>query len=166
MPRWMNGSDLDAVLDIERDSFQYPWTKKSFVECLESQNVIARVVEHHETIVGFVVYSFHQKWIEIRNIAVISGERQQGFGSILVDATIPDQQSWGRRTEVRIRLRESNLRALRFFKTCEFSAYFLDREYYDDGEDSILMRYVNKCIAVDDYPDDVIAEMAKQAKKA
>jgi ribosomal protein S18 acetylase RimI-like enzyme len=123
-------------------------------------------MEHHETIVGFVVYSFHPHWIEIRDIAVSLGERQQGFGSALVDATIPKKESWGRRTEVRIRLRESNLRALNFFKSCGFSAYLLDRGYHKDGEDSILMRYVNGCEAVDDYPDDVIADMAKQARKA
>ena len=42
--RWMIRRDMPGVLEIEKLSFEYPWTEEDFIRCLRRRNCIGMVV--------------------------------------------------------------------------------------------------------------------------
>ena len=54
--RWLIRRDMDAVLEIESASFEFPWTEDEFINCLRQRDCIGMVAEYAEQVVGFMVY--------------------------------------------------------------------------------------------------------------
>ena len=44
--RWMIRRDMPEVLQIERTSFEYPWSEEDFIRCLRQRNCIGMVAEY------------------------------------------------------------------------------------------------------------------------
>jgi len=40
--RWMIRRDMPEILEIERQSFEFPWCEEDFVRCLRQRNCIGR----------------------------------------------------------------------------------------------------------------------------
>ncbi|MCA9038691.1 MAG: ribosomal-protein-alanine N-acetyltransferase RimI, partial [Planctomycetaceae bacterium] len=52
--RWLIRRDMDEVLTIERNSFQFAWNEEEFLCCLRQRNCIGTVAELDHKIVGFM----------------------------------------------------------------------------------------------------------------
>ena len=139
--RWCVRSDLDAVLAIEHTSFASPWSEEDFVEVMRQRDQIGMVAEHQHDIVGFMLYRLRKTALELLNFAVHPAFRHRGVGTQMVQR-LQDKLSQQRRKYVRAIVRETNLGAANFFKSCGFRALNVLREHYDDtGEDAYLMQY-------------------------
>ncbi len=139
--RWLIRRDMPEVLDIERDSFEYPWTEEDFLCCLRQRNCIGMVAERGHRIVGFMIYELHKSKLNILNFAVGPVIRRQGVGTQMIDKLI-DKLSQQRRKEILLEIRETNLAAQLFFKSQQFRAVRVLRNHYEDrSEDAYLMRY-------------------------
>ena len=140
--RWLLRRDLDQVLDIERRSFDEPWTPKVFTTTMRERCVSGMVAELYGDVVGYVVV-----WVspsgekELINLAVDYDYRKRGIGRKLVECV------WSRESKVRgderlvTKIRESNLDAQLFFRACGFQAVDVDREYFDNDEDAYVMAF-------------------------
>jgi len=78
--RWMIRRDMPEVLDIEGESFEFPWLEDDFIRCLRQRNCIGMVAEHDDRVVGFMIYELHKTRLHILNFAVGDSFRQQGVG--------------------------------------------------------------------------------------
>ncbi len=138
--RWMIRRDMPAVLDIESQSFEFPWSEEEFVRCLRQRNCIGMVAECDERVVGFMIYELHKNRLHILNFAVDPAARRSGVGRAMTDKLI-GKLSHDRRNRIMLEVRETNLEAQLFFRSLGFRAISVLREFYDDSpEDAYLMQ--------------------------
>src|SRR5437764_6900052 len=139
--RWMIRRDMPEVLQIEQDSFEYPWTEEDFLRCLRQRNCIGMVAEQGEKVVGFMIYELHKNKLHILNFAVGPACRRLGVGTQMV-AKLISKLSSHRRTRITLEVRETNLAAQVLFRQQGFRAVRVLRCYYEDsGEDAFLLQY-------------------------
>ena len=139
--RWMIRRDMPEVLDIERESFEFPWFEEDFIRCLRQRNCIGMVAEHGEHVVGFMIYELHKTRLHILNFAVAANLRHRSIGRQMAEKLVSKLSSQ-RRTLISLEVRETNLPAQMFFKGVGFRATNVLREYYEDSpEDAYVMQY-------------------------
>jgi ribosomal-protein-alanine N-acetyltransferase len=139
--RWMIRRDMPEVLDIERESFEFPWFEEDFIRCLRQRNCIGMVAEHAEHVVGFMIYELHKTRLHILNFSVAAGVRHRSVGTQMIDKLVGKLSSQ-RRTEISLEVRETNLGAQLFFRKSRFRATNVLRDFYDDSpEDAYVMQY-------------------------
>ena len=140
--RWLIRRDMGEVLQIERTSFEFPWTEDEFLCCLRQRNCIGVVAEIGcQQIIGFMLYELQCRTLRILKIAVDAEYRRRGVGSRMVEPLV-DKLSHERRSEIEVGVRETNLPAQLFFAEFGFRAVAVQRSHYDDtGEDAYHMLY-------------------------
>ena len=140
--RWMIRRDMDEVLEIEKGSFQFPWTEDEFLCCLRQRNCIGTVAEFDHRVVGFMIYELHKSMLRIVNFAVTPTERRNGIGNAMVQRLL-DKLSQQRRREIVLEIRETNVPGQLFFAKNGFQAITVLRRHYNDtAEDAYYMSYV------------------------
>jgi ribosomal-protein-alanine N-acetyltransferase len=133
--------DLDAVLEIERESFPTPWSRGLFAKELALPFARAFVAQEKdsEKVVGYLCFWLVDQETHILNLAVHPRRRRQGIGTRLLTFGV----SYCRRQGVRrmtLEVRRSNLRAISLYRNFRFQPQGVRRKYYtDSGEDAILM---------------------------
>ena len=139
--RWMIRRDMQSVLEIERQSFEFAWSEDDFIRCLRQRNCIGMVAERNEEIVGFMIYELHKSNLHILNFAVHRDYRRLGVGSNMIEKLVA-KLAFQRRNRIMLEVRESNLDAQLFFRSIGFRAISVLRDFYEDTtEDAYLMQY-------------------------
>ena len=139
--RWMIRRDMPEILEIEQQSFEFPWCEEDFVRCLRQRNCIGMVAEHEDKIVGFMIYELHKNRLHILNFAVHPDCRRRCVGGQM-SAKLISKLSHQRRTRVLLEVRETNLDAQLFFRSNGFRAVSVLRDFYEDTiEDAYLMEH-------------------------
>lgn len=139
--RWMIRRDMPEVLEIENESFEFPWTDEDFIRCLRQRNCIGMVAESEGRVLGFMIYELHNTRIHLLNFAVAAQYRRQGVGSRMVDKLV-SKLSHQRRTRIALEVRETNLAAQLFFRQNGFRAVSVLKNFYEDSpEDAYVMQY-------------------------
>ena len=136
----MTVAALPEVLEIERASFETPWTEENFRHEIERNprawNVIAR---RGGAIVGFACAYVVAGELMINDVAVAPDERRRGIGRALVVHLLEGARA-RRCRRATLEVRPSNLGARRLYEQLGFEAVGRRRGYYaDTGEDAILM---------------------------
>ncbi len=139
--RWMIQFDLESVQQIEKECFEYQWSKEDFINCLRRRNCVGLVAEYKGEIVGFMIYEFMKRRIHLLNFGIVGSARRHHFGSQLVARLIGKLQRSGR-TRITFAVRERNLAAQLFFRKLGFCAVSILRNFYEEArEDAYLMQY-------------------------
>lgn len=158
--RWMIRRDMPEVLEIEKSSFEFPWSEEDFIRCLRQRNCIGMVAEYDECVVGFMIYELHKNQLHVLNFAVRPDFRRRAVGTQMVDKLI-GKLSQQRRNRVVLEIRETNLAAQLFFRRADFRAVSVLRDYYDDStEDAYVMQYRYKAASKPLEPVNRIARLA------
>lgn len=50
--RWMIRSDMPWLLQIEDESFEFPWSEEDFLACLRQRNCVGMVAQSGNKILG------------------------------------------------------------------------------------------------------------------
>ncbi len=158
--RWMIRRDMPEVLEIEKSSFEFPWSEEDFIRCLRQRNCIGMVAEFDERVVGFMIYELHKNQLHVLNFAVRPDARRRGVGMQMVNKLV-GKLSQQRRNRVVLEIRETNLAAQLFFRNADFRAVSVLRDYYDDTtEDAYVMQYRFRSQAQPLEPVNRIARLA------
>ena len=133
-------SDLEAIKEIEDESFINPFTKEDLLYEI-SQNPVSNffVLEKDGLVVGFLDYWVTFDSATIDQIAVKKSERNQGFAKILLEKSINDLKELGEVSFFTLEVRASNEPAINLYKSFGFQKVTIKEKYYDDGEDAIYM---------------------------
>lgn len=144
--RWMIRRDLLEVLEIERDSFDFPWTEEDLLAYLRNRNCIGLVAEKNGgQVIGYCIYEMHhdnnKRWFTLPKFAVHPAYRRMGVGYQMIRKLI-SKLTPQKRTHIRVHVRETNLDAQLFFQSAGFIAIKIERRYFKDSkEDAYLMEY-------------------------
>jgi ribosomal-protein-alanine N-acetyltransferase len=141
--RWMINRDLEQILQIESDTFDFPWCSDDFLAALRKRNCIGMVAEDldRETVAGYMLYELHPRRLQVVNFAVDSDVHRRRVGTAMVNK-LKSKLTAARRSRIMLELRETNLPAQLFFRAVGFKCISLLCGFYpDSGEDGYLMQY-------------------------
>ena len=133
--RWMIRRDMPEIVDIEKLSFEFPWSEEDFTRRLLQRNVIGMVVENPEDedeILGYMIFALNKKSIEVLNFAVHPHDVRSGVGSAMINK-LDGKLNQQRRTKIKFTVRETNYIAQKFLSSKGFKAIGVIRDLYDDS---------------------------------
>ena len=132
--------DMNAVLRIEQESFEYPWGEDDFIVTMQKRNCIGMIATKGDRLVGYMIYEFNRKSLDLLNFAVNKADRRSGVGTAMVQK-LAGKLSIQRRSLVRMHVCEDNLTAQLFFKSLGFRAVDIIRSPYESCDlDAYLMQ--------------------------
>jgi ribosomal-protein-alanine N-acetyltransferase len=129
-------SDLDAILEIERNSFEHPWSRPLFLAEFKKNIAHLRVLEDEAGLlcaysVGWkVVDEFH-----LGNIAVAKAKRRQGYALKL----LAEIEQLSGLSEVQLEVSHRNLAAIAFYQKNGFKQIAERSAYYQDGSNALIL---------------------------
>lgn len=130
--RSMIHSDLAHVSDIERRSYQFPWSHGVFRDCLLA-GYSCIVLERDESVVGYGILSVAAGEAHILNLCVDPDYRKLGYGERLLDEIL----ARARHAEVRevfLEVRPSNESAFGLYLKKGFKQIANRPAYYQAAE--------------------------------
>ncbi len=126
--RPMQVDDLPAVLDIERSSYPYPWTRMIFSDCLQA-GYSCWVAERNGVIEGYGVVTVAAGESHLLNICIRPESSRQGFGTKLLRHLV----HVARRHDadvIFLEVRPSNEGAIKLYRNEGFNELGRRRDYY------------------------------------
>ena len=138
----MTKDDLEAVYEIDKESFPIPWQKSSFEE--ELNNILATylVAKIDGQVVGYIGMWFVMDECHIMNVAVSSKYRRMGIASKLIKEMFKLCGNHGI-SYILLEVRANNIPAQKLYESLGFKKEGIRKGYYKnpDGtyEDAILM---------------------------
>lgn len=138
--RDMRMEDLDAVMRIEIETFETPWSVDYFRRVLQrGERSVYLVAEASGVTLGYLGADVQGSEAHITNMAVETGCRGSGLGSALLEFFTSRCRSMGVR-RLTLEVREKNMDARDFYCRFGFRTVGFQVGYYTDtGEDAILM---------------------------
>jgi len=99
------------------------------------------VAECGDRVVGYMIYELHKHRLHILNIAVSNEFQRHGIGTAMIQKLL-GKLSQERRNRIILEVRETNLEAQLFFKSMQFKAVSVLKDFYEDAtEDAYLMQF-------------------------
>jgi ribosomal-protein-alanine N-acetyltransferase len=137
--RPMQDADVDDVMVVEKQAYQFPWTHGIFHDCLRV-GYCCWVCTFDEKIVGYAVMSIAADEAHVLNVSVAPDYQGNGLGRRLMRRllTLAGQH---RADSVFLEVRESNTTALYLYESLGFNEVGRRRGYYpshDGREDAIV----------------------------
>ena len=143
--RPMTEDDLPMVMEIENLTFLHPYQAKDFLyEMHENPVSYVWVIEYSnasfglKTVVGFIDFWITFDSGTICQIAVHPDIQRSGVGSELMNEMIKELKAKKVQT-MTLEVRESNEKAINFYKKFGFKVSHKKEGYYSNGEDAIYM---------------------------
>ena len=138
--RQMNHDDLAMVSDIERRSYEFPWSHGVFRDCLlAGYHCISLIREDRPA--GYAILSVAAGEAHILNLCVDPDLRARGYGERLLDELLFLARSESVR-EIFLEVRPSNDTALGLYKKKGFHQIAARHAYYqahDGREDAAVL---------------------------
>ena len=126
--REMSHDDLPLVLDIERRSYDFPWSHNIFHDCqLAGYKCI--VLSQQERVVGYAILSIAASEAHVLNLCVDPDFRALGYGGLLLDELLYYARS-ALVKEVFLEVRPSNQIAIGLYLKRGFYQISDRKEYY------------------------------------
>ena len=137
----LTAADIDAVVEIERRSFDRPWSRNLFLRELESdisRTIVACEAEGRGAILGYVCRWLVVDEVQILNLAVHPDHRRRGIGHALM-AYVLDEARERMACTMTLEVREGNVAAIELYEGFGFKRTGVRRAYYGEGRDGVLM---------------------------
>jgi ribosomal-protein-alanine N-acetyltransferase len=138
--RVMSASDLDAVMEIERVNFPYPWSEGNFKDSMSS-GYICLVMEQADQVVGYAVLMMVLDEAHLLNISVDKAYQGKGWGRYLLLHMMDVGRGKGG-LNMFLEVRPSNHSALGLYESMGFNEMGIRPGYYpahNGREDAVLM---------------------------
>jgi ribosomal-protein-alanine N-acetyltransferase len=139
MVRRMGHEDLSSVSDIERRSYDFPWSHGVFRDCLLAGYNCLVLVQDERTI-GYAILSVAAGEAHILNLCVDPRHRALGYGERLLDEMLSIARA-ADVTEIFLEVRPSNTAAIKLYRKKGFHQIASRPSYYqatDGREDAAV----------------------------
>lgn len=131
--------DLDSILEIEVENFLDPYKKKDFLyELHENPFSNFYVVKDNEKIYGYIIFWITFETSTLCKIAIENSKKNMGLGTFLLK-NAENILIKNKVESMSLEVRESNLRAINFYKKNGFIKVCLKEHYYANGENALYM---------------------------
>ncbi|TMU82745.1 ribosomal-protein-alanine N-acetyltransferase [Bacillus sp. BHET2] len=139
----MTVEDLDAVMDIENQSFSIPWSRDAFLNEIEHNHLSTYLVaEDEEQVVGYCGVWLVVDEAHITNVAVLPDYRGRGMGEGLMRKIMGIASEFGARV-MTLEVRVSNAAAQHVYRKLGFQDGGIRKRYYSDNQEDALVMWVN-----------------------
>lgn len=132
-------SDINRIMEIEKRSFPYPWSKKSYLGMSMMRTTRFLVAKDESKILGFVLYQLLEDEIEIHSIAVDPDSRRRGVSRKMFNFILDEAREKGIK-QIFLQVRRSNESARSLYKKFGFRIIGTRPNHYEDGEDALVMK--------------------------
>ena len=134
-------NDLKSIVNIEKTSYEKPYWNESSLKYLFNESITesAWIFEFKKKIIGFLIEQRCLDEISILNVAVDKKYQNNGFGKKIVSqylSILPNN------SVVFLEVNINNFIALKIYTTLNFKEIDLRKNYYNNGEDALIMRYL------------------------
>ena len=140
--RRANHADIPVLAAIEESLFPDAWDESGFRDVLMYFPGTFFVAEKTGIVAGFACAGIEDTGTEIYghllNIASAPTRRKQGVGSMLLQR-IEFECMMNGCSAMQLEVRPSNQNAQRFYSRHSYAQVFVLSQYYNNGEDAILM---------------------------
>jgi ribosomal-protein-alanine N-acetyltransferase len=138
--RAMQLDDLDTVVALETEAYEFPWTFGIFRDCLRA-GYECWVLVQADAVIGYSILSVAAAEAHLLNICIASSEQGRGHGTRLVRRMI-DLARWHHAERMFLEVRPSNVHAIALYDHIGFNEIGRRPNYYPakrGREDAIVM---------------------------
>ncbi|KMK90772.1 ribosomal-protein-alanine N-acetyltransferase [Rossellomorea marisflavi] len=141
--RFMTVDDVDAVMEIEEQSFTVPWSREAFISEMEENHLsMYIVIEDEGQIAGYCGVWIVVDEAHITNVAVLPSHRGKGYGELLMRKIMEMAIESGARV-MTLEARVSNVPAQSLYRKLGFQDGGIRKRYYSDNQEDALVMWVN-----------------------
>ena len=126
--RPMKKSDITTIVEIEKQVYQFPWSEKTFRDCLNA-GYHCLISERIGEIISYGIISIGAGESHVMNLCVSPKFQKQGFGIDMVKKLI-DLARYHRADTMFLEVRPSNTAAIELYKKMGFNEIGLRKGYY------------------------------------
>ena len=135
----INSNELEDIIEIENEVFNYPWTRQIFCEELNNKFTQASFIKDNNKIIGYGFITILYENADIDNIAVSNKYQGKGYGNKLLNELIEIAKE-NKVENILLEVRISNNRAINLYKKNGFEIIRIIKSYYQDNyEDAYQM---------------------------
>lgn len=141
--RQMHENDLEAILAIESQSYQFPWAEGVFRDCMRMRYHCRIAEDEAGVLSGYALMSQGAGEGHILNLCVASDVQGQGLGRFMLDRLMDIAEHHSLRA-VFLEVRPSNHIALALYETAGFQEIGRRPNYYparEGREDAIVLAH-------------------------
>lgn len=131
--------DIPQIAEIERECFSDPWSEQAFESGMNSPFFYGILFEEAGQVCAYACEMVIFEDAEILNVAVAPLFRRRGVGKKLLLALEEFAKNKGAERML-LEVREGNLSARGLYEKQGFSAFGVRKNYYEDGENAIVMQ--------------------------
>ena len=138
--RRMTLDDIEQVMQVERDVYQYPWTERIFSDCIRV-GYHCWLALYQETIIGHAVISIVADESHMLNLSIAGNHQRKGYGRQFVDFLVSEAREQQAHTML-LEVRPSNRVAISCYNSAGFNEIGCRKNYYpapDGREDALLL---------------------------
>jgi ribosomal-protein-alanine N-acetyltransferase len=140
----MRPADVDAVWEMEKQVFPYPWSRANFADSIAS-GYDAWLLREGDDLAGYFLVMYALDEAHLLDVAVALARQRAGLGRYLLDQIVERARAQGMES-ILLEVRPSNERALQVYEKYGFSEIGRRKGYYPalegQREDAIVMRFV------------------------
>jgi len=129
---------LDKIIQIENNSFLYPWDRETFEKILKHPLRVFLVGMKDNEVLGYIIAMKEWDEMHIMNLAVKEEYRNKGIGRSLLHLVIKEAKRMGIKA-IYLEVRINNDVAINLYKSFGFSINRVIPGYYYDKEDAVVM---------------------------
>lgn len=126
--RRMAEADLPAVMSIEKQSYEFPWTEGIFRDCMRA-GYACYVTEARGEVIGYGIISIAAGESHVLNLCVHPGFRYQGYGAAVLSFLMEQACVLGASCLL-LEVRASNSNAIRLYRRLGFNEVGVRHAYY------------------------------------
>ena len=138
--RNMTEADLDEVMAIETDIYDYPWTRGIFQDCMRV-GYLCHVLEQDDGIKAYSVLSIGVAEAHVLTLCVRPDSQRQGLGRMMMEHMLELASQAGVETML-LEVRPSNAAAIQLYHQLQFNEVGTRPDYYPSAEgreDALIM---------------------------
>lgn len=139
MIRKYNKEDIKRIVELEKDNLLSSLETSYYLNDLNNPFAYHYVILENNYIIGFVSSIYDGFSLEILNIVIDKKYQSKGYGKKLLcyvlDEIMPNN--------VVLEVRESNIKAINFYKKLNFKEIRIRKNYYSNNENAIVMQKIN-----------------------
>ncbi len=135
-------NDINEIIPIEKEGSPNPWKRSFFERELTNKFSYFKIYRSYDNdeIEGFLIFRKIEDVIEITNISVREKSRKKGIASAMM-SHMTEIAKREHVTNIFLEVRESNIKAVRFYGKFDFEKVGVRKNYYKSPiEDALVFR--------------------------
>ena len=138
--RRMTADDLEQVMQVELEVYEFPWTERIFRDCIRV-GYFCWLALHEQTVVGHAVISVVADESHMLNLSIAQAHQRKGYGRQFVDFLINEARAHQAKSML-LEVRPSNRAAISCYNNAGFNEIGCRKDYYPANrgrEDALLL---------------------------